>query len=61
MRKFRALMAGLTLATFVVGCEGEAPKKPPEQKSELGAPAPPKSAAGSPTTTPPKTDEKTTK
>jgi len=62
MRKFRALLAILTLATFAVGCEGEAAKKPPEQKSDLGAPASPKSATSSPTTTPaPKADEKTTK
>jgi uncharacterized lipoprotein NlpE involved in copper resistance len=62
MRKLRALLAVLTLATFVVGCEGEAPKKVPEQKADLGAQASPKSATDSPTSTPPaKDDTKTTK
>jgi hypothetical protein len=59
MRKFRALLAILTLATFAVGCEDESAKKLPEQKSDLGAPASPKSATATPTP-PPKTDEKTT-
>ena len=44
MRLFRAIMAVAVLAGISVGCEGEAPKKPPEQKSDLGAPANPKSA-----------------
>jgi hypothetical protein len=44
MRIFRAMMAVAMLACVGVGCEGEAPKKPPEQKSNLGAPADPKSA-----------------
>jgi hypothetical protein len=44
MRIFRAMMAVAMLACVGVGCEQEAPKKPPEQKSNLGAPADPKSA-----------------
>ncbi|HUE12647.1 MAG TPA: hypothetical protein VMR25_00665 [Planctomycetaceae bacterium] len=52
MRKFRTLLAVLTLAGFVVGCESEAPKKAPEQKSDLGTPASPKTATDTPATTP---------
>jgi hypothetical protein len=52
MRKFRTLLAVLTLAGFAVGCESEAPKKPPEQKSDLGTPASPKTATDTPATTP---------
>lgn len=44
MRQIRALLAILTLATFALGCEGEAPKKAPEQKQDLGAPASPSTA-----------------
>jgi hypothetical protein len=44
MHKFRAILAIATLATFAIGCEQEAPKKPPEQKSDLGAPASPDTA-----------------
>jgi hypothetical protein len=46
MRKVSALLAfTLALGGFaLVGCESEAPKKPPEQKSDLGAPASPSSA-----------------
>jgi hypothetical protein len=59
MRKFRALLAVLTFATFAVGCQDESAKKtPPEQKSDLGAPASPSSANSTPTP-PPKTDHKT--
>jgi len=44
MRIFRAMMAVAILACVGVGCEQEAPKKPPEQKSDLGAPANPNTA-----------------
>jgi hypothetical protein len=45
MRIFRAIMAVAILACVGIGCEQEAaPKKPPEQKSDLGAPASPKAA-----------------
>jgi hypothetical protein len=44
MRIFRAMMAVAMLACFAIGCEQEAPKKAPEQKSNLGAPADPKGA-----------------
>lgn len=44
MRIFRAMMAVAILACLGLGCEQEAPKKPPEQKSDLGAPASPKTA-----------------
>ncbi len=44
MRIFRAMMAVAMLACFAIGCEQEATKKPPEQKSDLGTPASPSSA-----------------
>ena len=44
MRNFRVMMAVAILACVGVGCEQEAPKKPPEQKSDLGAPANPNTA-----------------
>lgn len=53
MRKTRALLAILTLAAFAIGCESEAPKKAPEQPSDLGAPAEPNGAAANPNPTPP--------
>jgi hypothetical protein len=44
MRNFRVMMAVAILACVGVGCEQEAPKKAPEQKSDLGAPANPNTA-----------------
>ena len=46
MRKLTAILAiTLTVAGFAIsGCEKEAPKKPPEQKADLGAPASPSPA-----------------
>jgi hypothetical protein len=54
MRKMNAILC-ITLAAvgFVMtGCESEAPKKPPEQKSDLGAPASPAPAKTTPGTKP---------
>jgi hypothetical protein len=44
MRTFRTFLAVAMLASFAIGCEQEAPKKAPEQKSDLGAPASPDTA-----------------
>lgn len=57
MHKLRALLAVVMLLGFAVGCEQETPKKVPEQKSDLGAPASPDAAAPpakAPATPPPK-------
>jgi hypothetical protein len=54
MRKMGALLA-ITLAVTgfaMTGCESEAPKKPPEQKTDLGSPASPAPAKTSPATKP---------
>jgi hypothetical protein len=53
MRKFRALLAIVTLAGFTIGCENEAPKKVPDQNSDLGTPASPNTATPTTPTTPP--------
>jgi hypothetical protein len=53
VKKTRAFLALVILAAFAVGCESEAPKKPPEQSSDLGTPASPSSATDNPATKPP--------
>jgi hypothetical protein len=44
MRIFRAMLAVAILACVGIGCEQETPKKAPEGKSDLGAPANPNTA-----------------